>query len=149
MGLARKDLLLIHEKGKCPKDGSGPGAGLLEGGQGLNKTGRSVAEPSLKQHQPNSPRTGLETGSRIGPNLFHQAVQQEWKSIYVNPRPWKHQSSHPLDQILSDINMGVQTRSKLKNYCAFYAFFSTIEPKNINETLADSDWVTAMQEELD
>jgi len=42
----------------------------------------------------------------------------------------------------------VQTRSKLKNFCAFYAFLSNVELKNIHEALADSDWVTAMQEEL-
>ena len=60
----------------------------------------------------------------------------------MNPRPWKHQSSHPLDQILFDINTGVQIRSKLKKYCAFYAFLSTIEPKNVKEALVDSDWVT-------
>jgi len=66
----------------------------------------------------------------------------------VNPRPQKHQSSHPLDQILFDINTRVQTRSKLKNYCAFYAFLSTIERKNINEALVDSNWVTAMPDEL-
>jgi len=54
----------------------------------------------------------------------------------------------PLDQILSDLNTGVQTRSKLKNFCAFYAFLSNIEPKNVNEALADLEWVTAMQEEL-
>jgi len=66
----------------------------------------------------------------------------------LTPRPWKHQSLHPLDQILSDLNTGVQIRSHLKNLCAFYAFFSDIEPKNVNEALADSDWVTAMQEEL-
>jgi len=56
--------------------------------------------------------------------------------------------SHPLDQILSDIKTGVQTRSKLKIYCFFYAFLSTIEPKNINEALANSDSVIAMQEEV-
>jgi len=64
------------------------------------------------------------------------------------PRPWKHQNSHPLDQILSDLNTGVQTRSKLKNFCAFYAVLSNIEPQNVNEACADSEWVTAMQEEL-
>jgi len=42
----------------------------------------------------------------------------------------------------------VQTRSKLKNFCTFYAFLSKIEQKNVNEALADSDWVIAMQEEL-
>ena len=42
----------------------------------------------------------------------------------------------------------MQTASKLKNLCAFHAFVSNIEPKNVNEALADSDWVSAMQEEL-
>jgi len=64
------------------------------------------------------------------------------------PRAWKHYRSHPLDQILTDLNSGVQTRSKLKNFCAFYAFLSNIEPKNIYEVLTDSDWITAMEEEL-
>ena len=54
----------------------------------------------------------------------------------------------PLDQILSDLNTGVQIRSKLKNFCAFYAFLSNIEPKDVNEALADSEWVTVIQEEL-
>ena len=70
-----------------------------------------------------------------------------WLRIYF-PRPWKHQSLHPLDQILSNINAGVQTRAKPKNYCAFYVFLSTIELKNINEALVYSDWIIAMQEEL-
>jgi len=71
--------------------------------------------------------------------------------VSVNPftlRPWKHQSSHPLDQIMSDINTGVQTRSKLRNFCAFCAFLSNIELNNVHEALADSNWVTAMQKEL-
>ena len=66
----------------------------------------------------------------------------------LTPRAWKHQSSHPLDLIISNINTGVQTRSKLRNFCAFYAFLSNIESKNIHEALTDSDWVTVMQEEL-
>jgi len=63
LGLARKDLLLMREEGKCPEDGSSPGGDLLEGGQGLNQTGESVAEPSLEQNQPNSPRTSSRTRS--------------------------------------------------------------------------------------
>jgi len=31
---------------------------------------------------------------------------------------------------------------------AFYAFLSYIEPKNVYEALANSDWISAMQEEL-
>jgi len=55
---------------------------------------------------------------------------------------------HPLDQILTDLNSGVQTRSRLKNFCALYAFLSLIEPKNVYEALTDSDRVMAMQDEL-
>ena len=36
LGLARKYLLLIHEKGESPMNGSGPGVVSSEGGQGLN-----------------------------------------------------------------------------------------------------------------
>jgi len=49
---------------------------------------------------------------------------------------------------LFDLNAGVQTKSKLKNFCAFYAFLFNIEPKNVNEALVDSNWVMVMQEEL-
>ena len=44
----------------------------------------------------------------------------------------------------------MQTRSQLRNLCAFYAFLFDIKPKNLNEALedSDSDWVTTMQEEL-
>jgi len=66
----------------------------------------------------------------------------------LTPRPWKHQSSHRLDQIYFDINTGVPTRSKLKNFCTFYAFLSNIGPTNVNEALTYSNWVIIMQEEL-
>jgi len=96
-------------------------------------------------------RTCVEIGSRTGPELISPSIPARVESVSVDlitPQPWKHQSSHALDQILSNINTGVQTRSKLKNLCVFYAFLSNIEPKNANEALTDSDWVIAMQKEL-
>jgi len=93
----------------------------------------------------------MGTGSKADLKPISSSIQGRLKNVFVDPvipRPWKHKSSHPLDQIVSDINTGVQTRSKLKNICAFYAFLSNIKPKNVHETLADSDWVTTMQEEL-
>jgi len=152
LSLARKNLLLTHEEGKYPEDGSRPRVVSLESGQGLNQTGESNAEPSLEQNQPNSPetgsRTGSGTGSRIAPEPVSPSIQARVESVSVDlltPRPSKHQSSHRLYQILSNLNTGVQTRSKLQNFCAF---LSNIESKNVNEALADSDCVTAMQEEL-
>jgi len=46
LGLVRKDLLLKQDK--SPTNGSRPGAVPSEGGQGVNQTGGSEAEPSLK-----------------------------------------------------------------------------------------------------
>jgi len=76
LGLIRKDLLLIHEKGKCPTNGSGPGAVYLKGGQGLNQSGGSTAEPSLEQNRSNLPRTGSETGPEQTQKQFSE---QAWK----------------------------------------------------------------------
>jgi len=159
LGRTKKNLLLTQEEGKYPEDGSRPGAISLEDGQGLNQRRESIAESSLEQNQPNTPGTGSATGYISGSGTGSETVlepispsiQARVENVSVDPltpRPWKHQSSHPLDQILSELNTGVQTRSKLKNFCTFYAFLSNIEPKNVSEALADSDWVTAMQEEL-
>ena len=62
---------------------------------------------------------------------------------------------HPTSQIVSDPSQGVQTRSAASKsqsanlaFCAFNAFVSMVEPKNIKEALQDADWIQAMQEEL-
>ena len=54
----------------------------------------------------------------------------------------------PLDSIIGDIFRGVQTRSRLASFCEHFSFVSSIEPKKIDETLKDIDWVNAMHEEL-
>ena len=163
LGLAKKDLLLTQEEGKNPEEGPRPGHVSVKEGQGLDQTEGSTAKSCLKQNQPNVPgtssrtvaeigfRTGLETGSRTVPEPVSPRNTAREESVLTDsstPRPWKHQNSHPLDQILSDLTTGVQTRSKLKNFCAFYTFLSNIEPKIVDEALADSDWVSAMQEKL-
>jgi len=103
LGLARKDLLVIHEKGKSPENAPGTGAVLSEGGEGVNQIGGSEAEPGLKQYQPNSSQTGseigsrtgskigfkagLETGSKTGPEPISSSSSARMESISMNPRP--------------------------------------------------------------
>jgi hypothetical protein len=58
------------------------------------------------------------------------------------------QWNHLVDQILGDISKGVTTHSRLANFCEHYSFVSSIEPFRVEEALLDSDWVLAMQEEL-
>ena len=36
----------------------------------------------------------------------------------------------------------------MRNFCAHFAFLSTLESKNHEEALKDSEWVVAMQDEL-
>jgi hypothetical protein len=62
-----------------------------------------------------------------------------------------HQASqrdHPVNTILGDIRKGVTTRSRVAHFCEHYSFVSSIEPHRVEEALQDSDWVLAMQEEL-
>jgi hypothetical protein len=55
---------------------------------------------------------------------------------------------HLIDQIVGDINKGVQTRSRLASFCEHYSFVSCGEPTRIEESLDDPDWLNAMHEEL-
>jgi hypothetical protein len=55
---------------------------------------------------------------------------------------------HPIDQIVGDIDKGVQTRSRLASFCEHCSFISCGEPTRIEEALDDPDWVNAMHEEL-
>ncbi|GJX36990.1 retrovirus-related pol polyprotein from transposon TNT 1-94 [Tanacetum coccineum] len=59
----------------------------------------------------------------------------------------KETKSHPLDNVIGNLNQRT-LRSQAQDKSNFFCFFSTIEPKNINEALKDESWVMAMQEEL-
>jgi hypothetical protein len=58
------------------------------------------------------------------------------------------QRDHPVNSILGDIHKGVTTRSRVAHFCEHYSFVSSIEPNRVEDALRDSDWVLAMQEEL-
>jgi hypothetical protein len=67
------------------------------------------------------------------------------------PHPRVHQAiqrDHPVNSILGDIHNRVTTRSQVAHFCEHYYFVSSIEPYRVEDALRDSDWVLAMQEEL-
>jgi hypothetical protein len=67
------------------------------------------------------------------------------------PHPRVHQAiqqDHPVNSILDDIHKGVTTRSRVTHFCEHYSFVSSIETYRVEDALRDSDWVLAMQEEL-
>jgi hypothetical protein len=71
-------------------------------------------------------------GQRPPHRRVHQAIQRD----------------HPVNSILGDIQKGVTTRSRVAHFCEHYFFVSSIEPYRVEDALRDSDWVLAMQEEL-
>jgi hypothetical protein len=76
---------------------------------------------------------------------------EEDEQVPKPPHPRVHQAiqrDHPVDTILDDIHKGVTTRSRVAHFCEHYSFVSSIEPHRVQEALHDSDWVVAMQEEL-
>ncbi|KAG9439560.1 hypothetical protein H6P81_019725 [Aristolochia fimbriata] len=62
------------------------------------------------------------------------------------------QKNHPADAIIGDINEGMKTRGKKKNYgdmVRFVCYTSLVEPRKVEEALKDEFWIKAMQEELE
>ncbi|KAI3815544.1 hypothetical protein L1987_15215 [Smallanthus sonchifolius] len=71
---------------------------------------------------------------------------------------------HPIDNIIGDLNAGVQTRKRtitentslyaeildtgIMETCLHATFVSQLEPKNVKEALTDNCWIEAMQDEL-
>jgi hypothetical protein len=76
---------------------------------------------------------------------------EEDEQVPRPPHPRVHQAiqrDHPVNSIPGDIQKGVTTRSCVAHFCEHYSFVSSIEPHMVEEALQDSDWVVAMQEEL-
>jgi hypothetical protein len=76
---------------------------------------------------------------------------EEDEQVPKLPHPRVHQAiqrDHLVNTILGDIQKGVTTRSRDAHFCEHYSFVSSIEPHRVEEALQDSDWVMAMQEEL-
>ncbi|KAJ9552445.1 hypothetical protein OSB04_016490 [Centaurea solstitialis] len=64
------------------------------------------------------------------------------------PHTVKWTRSHPIELIIGDPTSTVKTRAASANECNFSVFLTDTEPTRVSDALLDSDWVTAMQEEL-
>ncbi|GKC71498.1 hypothetical protein Tco_1117381 [Tanacetum coccineum] len=97
-------------------------------------------------------------------NIFSTPVheQGETSSRYVDSsnmhtfyqrHPSEHHwtKDHPLEQVIGNPSQSIRTRRQLETdgeMCMFALTVSRTEPKNINESMADSAWIKAMQEEI-
>ncbi|GJV74779.1 putative ribonuclease H-like domain-containing protein [Tanacetum coccineum] len=119
------------------------------------------------------PSTGIFSSSSYDAD-FGGTVTNLAPIIVVDPVPTKRVNTiHPQSQILGDLTSPVQTRGTLKKskfgestfvsyvhdqqrnnhtdylHCLFACFLSQLEPRSVAQALNDSDWVEAIQEEID
>ncbi|KAJ9567154.1 hypothetical protein OSB04_003120 [Centaurea solstitialis] len=97
--------------------------------------------------------------SQVPPTVTTLATTRREPEFYIDlriepfppptlPHTTKWTRAHPLQQVIGSKSAPVKTRSATQNECLFAAFLSRHEPSNVTEALDISDWVTAMQEEL-
>jgi hypothetical protein len=110
----------------------------------------------LFQVLPSSSTSHKDQVTNVGRDeeLIHQPVNDSSPTTTQDAsfQPKIHnviEKDHPIDQVVGNINKGVQTRSRLASFCEHYSFISCGEPTRIEEALDDLDWVNAMHEELD
>nr|GEV52785.1 retrovirus-related Pol polyprotein from transposon TNT 1-94 [Tanacetum cinerariifolium] len=69
--------------------------------------------------------------------------------------PFKHlgrwTKDHPIVNVIGDPSRSVSTRKQLQTdamWCYFYAFLTSVEPKNFKQAMTELSWIDAMQEEI-
>ncbi|KAJ9561035.1 LOW QUALITY PROTEIN: hypothetical protein OSB04_006195 [Centaurea solstitialis] len=141
--------------------------------QGIPTPAPQVAGPSTSTTQPAPQATGpsyvstdtpaapgpIVVQSQVPPIVTTLATTRREPEFYIDlrieplppptlPHTTKWTQAHPLHQVIGSTSVPVKTRSANQNECLFASFLSRHEPSNVTEALDISDWVTAMQEEL-
>ncbi|KAJ9538317.1 hypothetical protein OSB04_031050 [Centaurea solstitialis] len=126
----------------------------------------STAQPA--SHAAGPSHVSTETPAAPGPIVVHSqvpptsttlATTRREPEFYIDlrieplppptlPHTTKWTRAHPLNQVIGNTSAPVKTRSATQNECLFASFLSNHEPSHVTEALEISDWVTAMQEEL-
>ncbi|KAJ9566483.1 LOW QUALITY PROTEIN: hypothetical protein OSB04_002449 [Centaurea solstitialis] len=118
-----------------------------------------AAGPSLVSSDTPAAPGPIMVHSQVPPTVTTLATTRHESEFYIDlriepltpptlPHTTKWTRAHPLQQVIGSKSAPVKTRSATQNECLFAAFLSRHEPSNVTEALDISDWVTAMQEEL-
>ncbi|KAJ9562107.1 hypothetical protein OSB04_007267 [Centaurea solstitialis] len=118
-----------------------------------------AAGPSLVSSDTPAAPGPIVVQSQVPPTVTTLAKTRREPEFYIDlrieplppptlPHTTKWTRAHPLQQVIGSKSAPVKTRSATQNECLFAAFLSRHEPSNATEALDISDWVTAMQEEL-
>ncbi|GKC02784.1 hypothetical protein Tco_0994394 [Tanacetum coccineum] len=81
-------------------------------------------------------------------NIIHTIVHPDHQ---ISKHNSKWTTDHPLENIIGELARPVSTRLHLHEqalFCYYDAFVTAVEPKMYKDTLTQSCWIEAMQEEL-
>ncbi|GJS09813.1 hypothetical protein Tco_0366609 [Tanacetum coccineum] len=87
----------------------------------------------------------------IGESSSRNIDNTDVHSFQPQSHDYRWTRDHPLEQVLGNPTMPVQTRRQLATdpeMCMFALTVSIVKPKNIKEAMVDSTWINAMQDEL-
>jgi len=107
--------------------------------------GRSLTESSPLSNQRLTNSGGVSHNQN---SVTHQDNNEASSSRANLPQQRKWTKDHPFELIIGDASSRVQTRKSTQEECLYSSFLSKEEPKKVEEALLDSDWILAMQEEL-
>ncbi|XP_074377111.1 uncharacterized protein LOC141718632 [Apium graveolens] len=78
---------------------------------------------------------------------INNSNKEEISNIHL-PKSSRTVKNYFPDNLLTNLDQGISTQSRLHNLCAFCAFVAEFEPKNSQEAVVNEYWSVAMQEEL-
>ncbi|KAJ9536426.1 LOW QUALITY PROTEIN: hypothetical protein OSB04_un000384 [Centaurea solstitialis] len=100
---------------------------------------------STEPHVTNPSENTSEPSTTVPVDIIEPSTVNDQTPL---PHTVKWTRSHPIELIIGDPTSTVKTRAASANECNFSVFLTDTEPTRVSDALQDSDWVTAMQEEL-
>nr|XP_009795078.1 PREDICTED: uncharacterized protein LOC104241824 [Nicotiana sylvestris] len=107
---------------------------------------QEIQETSKSQKSTNGSEVVIESTNKTSNNPPEPLKESTTHIVHLNE--WRSELEYPQKFIIGDPSEGMKTKRALKKK-ANVALISQIEPNKIEETLKDSNWMQAMQEELD
>nr|GEV60624.1 integrase, catalytic region, zinc finger, CCHC-type, peptidase aspartic, catalytic [Tanacetum cinerariifolium] len=104
----------------------------------------SLSSTTVNQDAP-SPTPSDQSSST---DIIHIIVHPDHQ---ISEHNSKWTKDHPLENIIGQLARTVSTRLQLHEqalFCYYDAFLTSVKPKTYKDTLTQSDWIEAMQEEL-
>jgi len=107
-----------------------------------------MVKPIVDELEVDDLRTVLQKTQMIDLDTTNSRVFKEPIATADLPKEWKTPRDLTLENVIGNIEKRLSTRKSLNNFCETMTFVSQVEPKNLSEVLQDSNWILAMEEEL-